>query len=125
MARRHARLLAIAFTLLVVAPVLAVVITRTGRSYLATSDLGVIDLRIRDIWNGYIPLVGPYSRFGWSHPGPALFLLLAIPNGIFGHAPWTTQVGGALLQGIAVCWLASLAWRRGGLALVVATMTAV
>jgi hypothetical protein len=125
MVRRHARLLAIAFTLLVVAPVLAVVITRTGRTYLATSDLGVIDLRIRDIWNGYIPLVGPYSRFGWSHPGPALFFLLAIPNGIFGHAPWTTQVGGALLQGGAVCWIASLAWRRGGLALVVATMTAV
>jgi hypothetical protein len=34
-------------------------------------------------------------------------------------------VGGALLQGLAICWLASLAWRRGGLALVVATMTAV
>lgn len=123
--RRHPGLLAIAFTLLVVAPVLAVVITRSGRTYLATSDLGVIDLRIRDIWNGDIPLVGPYSRLGWSHPGPALFLLLAIPNGLFGHAPWTTQVGGALLQGIAICWLASLAWRRGGLTLVVATMTAV
>lgn len=123
--RSRRRLWAVLITLLAIAPVLAVVITRTGHSYVPTGDIGVTDLRVRDVWNGHIPLVGPFSRFGWSHPGPAMFLLLALPNGLFGHASWTTLVGGAALQGVAIVWLAVLAWRRGGLSLLVAVMTAV
>jgi len=35
-------------------------------------------LRSRDVW-GHTPLVGPFSRYGWSHPGPALFFIFSIP----------------------------------------------
>jgi hypothetical protein len=122
---RSARWLAIGFTALVLAPVVAVIITRSWHSYLPTGDLGVTDLRVRDVWNGDFPLVGPFSRYGWSHPGPMFFLLLALPYRLFGRAAWVTMVGAAVLQGIAIGWLASLAWRRGRLPLLMATLTAV
>jgi hypothetical protein len=80
--------------------------------------MGMIDLRVRDVWSADIPLVGPFSRYGWNHPGPLLFWLLAIPSGVFGQPAWATLVGGAVLQGIAIVWLALLAWRRGGLPMV-------
>jgi len=116
---------AVAFTLLVLAPVISVVITRSWRPYTPTGDIGVTDLRIWDVWNGHIPLVGPFSRYGWSHPGPAMFLFLAVPSRIFGRAPWVTLVGGAALQGIAIGSLAWLAWKRGRLPLLMTVMTAV
>src|SRR4029453_3999013 len=53
-----------------------------------------------------------------NHPGPLLFWILAIPSRVFGQAAWATLVGGAVLQGVAITWLALLAWRRGGLPLV-------
>jgi hypothetical protein len=109
---------ALALTLLALAPVLVAVITRSGDSYLPVRDLGTIDLRVRDVWTGEAPLIGPYSRYLWSHPGPLVFYLLAIPSGLFGQAAWATLVGGALLQGAAIAWLAKLAWQRGGLQLV-------
>jgi hypothetical protein len=111
-------LLAVGLTLLALLPVIATVLTRAWSSYVPTGDLGMIDLRVRDVWSADIPLLGPYSRYGWSHPGPLLFWILAIPSGLFGQAPWVTLVGGAALQGVAITWLAVLAWRRGGLALV-------
>jgi hypothetical protein len=116
---------AIGLTLLALAPVIVTVITRTGRSYLPARDIGTIDLRVRDVWSTNVPLVGPYSRYLWSHPGPLLFYFLAIPSGIFGQAAWATLVGGALLQGIAIAWLAKLAWQRGGLPLVALALAGV
>jgi hypothetical protein len=80
--------------------------------------MGMIDLRVRDVWSADFPLVGPFSRYGWSHPGPLLFWILAIPSRLFGQAAWVTLVGGAVLQGVAITWLAVLAWRRGRLPLV-------
>jgi hypothetical protein len=115
--RDQRALLAVGLTLLALLPVLATVLTRSGSSYVPTGDLGMIDLRARDVWSADIPLVGPYSRYGWSHPGPLLFWLLSIPSYLFGQAAWATLVGGAALQGVAITWLAVLAWRRGGLPL--------
>lgn len=111
------RLLAVLMAIVVLGPVVAVLVTRTGRSYLPWGDLGLLDLRVRDVWSVYPPLVGPYSRYGWSHPGPMMFWLLAIPSGLARQAPWALQVGGAALQGAAIIWAAKLAWQRGGLAL--------
>lgn len=39
-------------------------------------DLAVIESSVRNALRGH-QLLGPYSRFGWDHPGPALFYLLA------------------------------------------------
>jgi hypothetical protein len=38
-------------------------------------DLAVLELGIFDAWEGK-RLIGPYSRFGWHHPGPLYFYLL-------------------------------------------------
>lgn len=122
---RLVRVLAVALVVAALAPIIAVVITRIGRAYIPTSDIGLIDMRVRDVWSLHPPLVGPYSRYGWSHPGPLMFWLLAIPSGLTGQASWATLVGGALLQGIAIVWIAILAWRRAGLALLAAAMAGV
>ena len=43
-------------------------IARVGDDYLPSADQAWIELQIRDI--GHHPvLLGPYSRFGWFHPG--------------------------------------------------------
>ena len=44
--------------------------------YRAVGDLALTELQTRDVGHNWIDL-GPYSRDGWSHPGPALFYALA------------------------------------------------
>ena len=95
-------------------PVLVVVCTRAGRDYLPTQDFAVLDLRVRDVWSTDIPLVGAYSRFGWNHPGPAMYWLIAPLSLITGKAAWATLVGSALLQGVAIGFTARVAWKLGG-----------
>lgn len=108
---------AVAATLVVLAPVLSAVIQRAGRPYLPMQDAAVMDLRVRDVFtfSANTPLVGAYSHFRWSHPGPAIFYLVAPFTWVFGNAAWATLVGFALLQGVAVVWTARLAWKAGGL----------
>jgi hypothetical protein len=110
--------MAAVLALVALAPVLVVVATRTGRSYLPVQDIAVIDLRVRDVFSTDTPLTGPYSRLGWSHPGPLLYQLLAPLSRLSGGAAWATLVGAAALQGAAVAWIALTAWRRGRLPLV-------
>ena len=67
-----------------------------------------MDLRVRDVWSSDIPLTGAYSRYGWSHPGPWMYWLVAPFSLAFGQAAWATLVGSALLQGGPPCgWLGS------------------
>ena len=94
---------------------LVVVLTRWGSDYLPVQDSAVMDLRVRDVWSSDIPLTGAYSRYGWSHPGPLMYWLIAPFSLLFGKAAWATLVGAAVLQGIAIVWTARLAWRHGGL----------
>jgi hypothetical protein len=122
--RWHA-VVALVLVVLALAPVLVVIVLRTGHAYTPAGDIGAIDLRVREVWSWHPPLVGPYGNHGWDHPGPLLFYLLSLPSLLAGHAAWGTQVGGALLQGVAIVWLAALAWRRGGLALLATVMVGV
>jgi hypothetical protein len=98
--------------------VIVVVATRWGRDYLPVQDSAVMDIRVRDVWSSDVPLTGPYSRYGWSHPGPLMYWIIAPFSLVFGKAAWATLVGSALLQGVAVIWLARLAWRAGGVSMV-------
>jgi hypothetical protein len=104
--------------LIALSPVIVVVATRWGRDYMPVQDNAVMDLRVRDVWSSDVPLTGAYSRYGWSHPGPMMYWLIAPLSLVFGKAAWATLVGAALLQGAAIVWLARLAWRAGGLATV-------
>lgn len=122
--RWHAQL-AVAVTALALLPVVVTIITWVGASYLPGGDIAILDLRVRDVFSADLPLVGPYSRYGWNHPGPAMYYLLAPLNAIAGGAAWSTLVGAAAVEGIAIGLAARLAWRRGGLALVVTIVAAI
>jgi hypothetical protein len=98
-------------------PMLAAVIVDVGRGYTPLGDEALIDIHVHDILTGHLPLLGPYSRYGWNHPGPALYFALAPFSALAGGASWGTMAGGACLQAVAVVLLARLAWRRGGLPL--------
>jgi hypothetical protein len=108
---------------LVLLPVLAVVVLRTGHRYVPIGDEALIDLRVRDVFTSNTPLVGAYSR-GFNHPGPLLYWLLAPLSVVAGGAAWATLVGAALLQGAAIAASGWVAYRRGGLLLALGVLAA-
>lgn len=70
------------------------------RGYVTTSDVAMIELRIRDMGRD-LPATGVYSRFGYQHPGPAMFYLLWLPYHLLGGS-------GAALVASMVIWSAVL-----------------
>jgi hypothetical protein len=101
--------------LALVAPA-AVLAARTetgGHRIVLYADDALTELAVRDTLHGH-QLLGPYSRFGWHHPGPASFELLAVFYRILGFDGRSGYLGGlviATLAGAAACWLV---WRRAG-----------
>lgn len=114
-----------ALVLVALAPFVVAIVTRAGRDYVPVGDIALMDLRVRDVWSSDVPLVGAYSRFGWNHPGPAAFYLLAPVSIVFGQPAWATLVGNALLQGAVVAAIAWVAWRSGGQARLLGTLALV
>jgi hypothetical protein len=76
-------------------------------------DWALLELRTRGVGGSHTPLVGPYSRFGWSHPGPALFFALAIPYRLLGSRPNGLLVAALLINAASVSGIVLVAWRRG------------
>jgi hypothetical protein len=90
------------------------------------ADLALIELRVRDV-PSQLPLVGAYSRLGWSHPGPAWFELLAVPYRLLGSsssallaAAWCTTIVGVL----ASWWVARRLDRLAGSIVLAVAMVA-
>jgi hypothetical protein len=79
------------------------------------SDNALIELRTWDVGT-HTPLLGTYSRMGWSHPGPLMFWLLAAPYRVFGANGSALLVGVACLNFVAAAVLVQLLRRRGGVA---------
>lgn len=88
-----------------------------------SGDWAVLTMRVEDVGRD-TPLVGPYSRFGWNHPGPLMYWLLAFPYHLFGDRPEALLAAAATLNVLTVAALSAVAWRRGRLPLVALTMTA-
>lgn len=65
-------------------------------------DNALIDIAVRNATE-FDQLLGPYSRFGWSHPGPLYFYLLA-PFHFLIDNPLRLNLGALFLN-----WIASLA----------------
>ena len=102
---------------LLVTPILIVGINGLVRSWFPAGDWAMTELRVVDVGGPHTPLVGPYSRFGWNHPGPLLFWILAIPYRLTGGRPGSLLAGAALINAGAVAGMVTLAWRRGRLML--------
>jgi hypothetical protein len=76
-------------------------------------DLGLIELATRSASSG-AQLVGPYSRFGFAHPGPTLFYLWA-PIWFTAGGTSAALALAALCSGFACAvLLLFLLWRRAG-----------
>ena len=89
-----------------------------------SGDWAVLTMRVEDVGRD-TPLVGPYSRFGWNHPGPLMYWLLAFPYHLFGDKPEAILAAAATLNALTVAALSAVAWRRGRLPMVALTMTAI
>ena len=94
---------------------------RVGDDYLPSADQAWIELQIRDIGRRSV-LLGPYSRFGWFHPGPILYYLLWLPYRITGSTSLSLCFAALTLNAVALVGIALVAKRRGGLPLVLLTL---
>lgn len=111
--------MALALTLLPLV-VSAIAVVATGSKYFPVADQAVEELHTRDIGHHAV-LIGLWSRQDWSHPGPALFYLLAVPYRLTGGSPRGLVIGALLINGAALAGMAMIAWRRGGLPLLLLT----
>lgn len=92
------------------------------QGWLPVGDEALVEMRVRDV-PSHFPLLGVYSRFGWSHPGPAQFLSLVLPYRLFGSVGAGLLVGamaGHALAVVAAWWVARAVDRMAGVAVLVA-----
>lgn len=76
-------------------------------------DQALLDLQARRAWHLDL-LVGPYSRFGWHHPGPVLAYLLALPVRLLEPSGAGLHLGTVLVNGAAAVGVVAWVWRRHG-----------
>jgi hypothetical protein len=109
---------------LAVLPAVAAAASVLGYHWHASGDQALELLRIGDVGGRHTPLVGAWSRWGWAHPGPMLFWLLAPFFWVFGATG--VLVGTGLLNALAAGGAVLVGYRRGGvhLALLIALLEA-
>jgi hypothetical protein len=120
---RRSLALSVALAIIVIAPIVVLALDGFGRDWYPAGDWAMTELRVLDSGTWETPLVGPYSRFGWNHPGPLMFWLYAIPYRILGESSSSMVLTAGLVNAVALGGMLAFAWRRGRLALV--TITAV
>ncbi len=97
------------------APLLGSLAVLLGQAatYTPTGDQAIIERSVRLIGSRAV-LLGPYSRFGWHHPGPALFYLLAAPYRLLGQASVALPLATLVLNLVCVAGIAAVLRRRAG-----------
>ena len=114
----------LALALAVVPLIVAAVYLRVAHAdYMPQGDMALIELITRDVGHQWIEL-GPYSRDGWNHPGPALFYALAVPYRLLASVSVGMHVGGLLVNGASIVGMGLIARRRGGVPLMLITLLA-
>ena len=76
-------------------------------------DQALIGLAVRSVGDHAV-LLGPYSRFGWRHPGPLLLYLLAVPDRLLGDRTSSLVIGVALINLAAAIGVIIVCVRRRG-----------
>ena len=84
----------------------------------ATGDNALNELAVRDLGR-YAILLGPFSRSGWSHPGPLFYYLIWIPYRLFGSNSAAMLAGALLINAAALGIAIVVAQRWAGRALAV------
>lgn len=96
----------------VVVPFVVVLAAVAGRSWAPTSDVALEMLQIDEVGTRHTPTTGAWSRWGWNHPGPLLYFVLAPFTWVFGNVG--ALIGVAVVNAAAVIASVLLARRRGG-----------
>ncbi len=109
---RAKRAALVAALIIFVAIAVAFVRTIVG-TWHATGDQALIELRTFDVGGRHTPLIGPYSRFGWNHPGPSLFYALAPALRGFGGRDVGILAGGLSINALALASMFVITRRRG------------
>ena len=81
-----------------------------------SGDVALIELRVRDVGER-TPLLGSYGRYGFNHPGPLLFYVLAVPYRLLGARFAGLELGTLVLGALAIVAVAWVGVRRGGVPL--------
>jgi hypothetical protein len=102
----------VAFTIVGLPFIAAIVRALRGTPRLA-GDLALTELAVRAV-GSHVVLLGPYSRFGWNHPGPAYFYALAPLYWLLGANGRAITAGAIFIGLVAVCSILMFARRRGG-----------
>ena len=121
--RWPARLLGVALILIAAWPAVASGLSALHLDWHPSGDWGLLAMRIEDVGHA-TPLLGPYSRFGWNHPGPLLYWVLAVPYHLLGWSARSMLAATAFLNAAAAGGSVALAWRRGRLPLAALTTVA-
>ncbi|MGZ4755882.1 MAG: hypothetical protein ACXWA9_13300 [Acidimicrobiia bacterium] len=95
-----------------------------GTAYYPNTDWAIFELRARDVLHHAV-YVGPYSRFGWNHPGPLLFYVLAGPYKLLGSRSISMHITALLVNGATLVAIGWVAFRRGRLPMVIAALVPV
>lgn len=111
-ARPARRALTTAVVVLYLLPVAASLIAVATDQWHPPSDFAILEAKVRDVGTSATPLVGPFSRFEFDHPGPLLYYLLAGPYRLLGSNPAGLLVGAVLINAAAVASIALSALRR-------------
>ena len=110
----HRDRLALVATAALCLPFLVGFVVALRTDWTPASDLAVIHLRIRDVGSADTPLIGPFSRFGWNHPGPLLFWLLTPVTRLLGGGGNATFAAAAVQNAAVMVGISALAHRLGG-----------
>src|SRR3954467_13182098 len=78
-------------------------------------DVALTGIAVRDVGGAHTPLVGVYSRYQWHHPGPLLFLALALPYRLLGTDGSALSAGMVIVNAVAVAGSLARLGRGGGL----------
>lgn len=105
---------AIGLTILPLVLTIIKLLTSIGNHrYAIFGDQAYFELHVRDI--GHHPVqVGPFSRYGWSHPGPAMYYLLAPMYYLLGDASQSFAITTLTVNAGCVVAIALLVRRRVG-----------
>ena len=101
-----------------------VALARQAQPVTAVSDTAVIESYTAYASRG-AQLVGPYSRYGWHHPGPLYFYLLAPFYWLSGSLTTGLNAGALAINLASVLVLAWVVVRAGGGVLAIVTMAMV
>jgi hypothetical protein len=104
---------AIGLTILPLLLAVVALITSLGHHYAPFGDQAFIELHVRDVGHHAVQ-VGPFSRFGWSHPGPAIYFLLTPLYLVLGKASQSFAITTLLVNAGCVTAIALIVRRRVG-----------